>query len=100
MSGRRRRAARRARRGRPRPWWVLPLVGLLLLGFASLRVWPKRQPAERGAHPPDRLGADDAYSIGLRLGGDGHHLAALEYFASAARQRPDWWAARLSYASA
>jgi tetratricopeptide (TPR) repeat protein len=75
-------------------------VGLVLLGFVSLRVWPRRRPAERAAHPADRLGADAAYGIGLTLGRDGHHLAALEYFGSAARQAPDWWAARQSYASA
>ena len=106
MSGRKTRArrpargARQARGGRPRSWWLLPLVGLVLLGYVSLRVWPKRRPVEAGQHPAVRLSAEEAYKTALTLGGQGHHLEALPYYASAVRQAPDSWNARQSYASA
>jgi tetratricopeptide (TPR) repeat protein len=106
MSGRKTRArrpargARQARGRRARPWWLLPLVGLVLLGFLSLRVWPKRRPVEAGLHPAVRLSAEEAYKTGLTLGGEGHHLEALPYYASAVRQAPDSWTVRQSYSSA
>jgi hypothetical protein len=37
--------------------------------------------------------------MGLTLSREGHHLAALEYFASVSRQMPVSWTARQSYAS-
>jgi tetratricopeptide (TPR) repeat protein len=73
---------------------------VLIVGYVFLRIWPRRRPSDRILHPAEQLGADDAYRLGLALGRDGHHLAALPYFASAARQMPDSWTARQSLASA
>jgi tetratricopeptide (TPR) repeat protein len=75
-------------------------VGLVILAFFFLRVWPRRRPVEAGRHPAVDLSAEEAYKTALTLGGEGHHLEALPYFASAVRQAPDSWTARQSYASA
>jgi tetratricopeptide (TPR) repeat protein len=72
----------------------------VILSFFFLRVWPRHRPVEAERHPAGSLSAEEAYKTALTLGGDGHHLEALPYFASAVRQAPDSWTARQSYASA
>ena len=94
------RGPRRAAGGRPQPWWLVPLVGLLLVSVFFLRVWPRHRPVEATRSLAERLSADEAYKTAITLGRDGHHLEALPYFASAVRQAPDSWTARQSYASA
>jgi tetratricopeptide (TPR) repeat protein len=94
------RESRRAPRARPRPWWLLPLVGLLVVSVFLLRVWPRRRPVEATRSPAERLNAEEAYKTAITLGRDGHHLEALPFFESAVRQAPGSWTAHQSYASA
>src|SRR5262249_49533003 len=94
------RETRRAPRRRARPWWLFPLVAVLLVGIFFLRVWPRRRPVDAARHPSERLSAEEAYKTALAMGQEGHHLEALPYFSSAVRQAPDSWTARQSYASA
>jgi len=105
MSRRKTRAPRPARRpSRParrfRRWWTLPLVGLVILGFVLLRVWPRPRRAEPPAPPAQRLGAEAAFRLGITLSREGRHLAAAGCFATVARQAPGSWIAQQSYAGA
>ena len=43
--------------------------------------------------------AREAYTVGLRLGGAGRHLASMPYFRSAVAKAPGSWTARENYAN-
>lgn len=105
MSRRRTRAPRLAggsRRAAPRsaPWWMFPVVAVVILGFVLLRVWPRRRPVEPPASPAEPLAVAEVFRRGIALSRDGHHLAAADCFGKVARERPGSWMARQSYASA
>jgi hypothetical protein len=93
------RPAARRRRESWHPRAALFLGGLLALSVAG---WiGTRFLAGRHApiDPLERMTAEDAFASGVRLGGAGHHLAALPYFLRAVSLAPDSWTAHENYAS-
>jgi hypothetical protein len=77
------------------------LAGLIVVALGYLG-WHRQNPAPRTvalSDPAQRLGAEEAFATGLRLGSAGHHLGSLPYFRRAVALAPDSWTARENFAN-